>query len=88
MAPRRNPDIVVAVLWEHGGWGAGSAPVAAQVINAFVSKQRKKEGNLLRVADAAKPAVSPAPTPDGVPTASATPANKPGTASAPAVNRP
>jgi penicillin-binding protein 2 len=21
MAPRRNPDIVVAVLWEHGNWG-------------------------------------------------------------------
>jgi penicillin-binding protein 2 len=50
MAPRRNPDIVVAVLWEHGGWGAGSAPVAAQVINAFVTKQRKRAGNI-RVAD-------------------------------------
>ena len=23
MAPRRNPDIAVAVLWEHGGMGAG-----------------------------------------------------------------
>ena len=21
IAPRRNPDIVVVVLWEHGGWG-------------------------------------------------------------------
>jgi penicillin-binding protein 2 len=46
MAPRRNPDIVVAVLWEHGGWGAGSAPMAAQVINAFVSKQRKQQNNV------------------------------------------
>jgi penicillin-binding protein 2 len=46
MAPRRNPDIVVAVLWEHGGWGAGSAPVAAQVINAFVEKQRKRANNI------------------------------------------
>ncbi len=35
MAPRRNPDIVVAVLWEHGGWGSGSAHVAARVIEAF-----------------------------------------------------
>src|ERR1035441_10023539 len=25
MAPRRNPDIVVAVLCEHGGWGATAA---------------------------------------------------------------
>jgi penicillin-binding protein 2 len=50
MAPRRNPDIVVAVLVEHGGWGGtASAPIAAQVINAFVTKQRKREGNLLKV---------------------------------------
>jgi penicillin-binding protein 2 len=55
MAPRRNPDIVVAVLCEHGGWGAeAAAPLAAQVINAFVTKQRKQEGNLLR-ADLPKP---------------------------------
>jgi penicillin-binding protein 2 len=53
MVPRRNPDIVVAVLWEHGGWGAGSAPVAAQVVNAFVDKQRKRAGNI-RVADVPK----------------------------------
>jgi penicillin-binding protein 2 len=56
MAPRRNPDIVVAVLVEHGGWGAeASAPLAARVVNAFVTKQRKREGNLLQVA-APKPA--------------------------------
>jgi penicillin-binding protein 2 len=47
MAPRRNPDIVVAVLSEHGGWGAeAAAPLAAQVINAFVTKQRKHDGNI------------------------------------------
>ena len=46
MAPRRNPDIVVAVLWEHGGWGAGSAHVAARVIEAFVNKQRRLNHNL------------------------------------------
>jgi penicillin-binding protein 2 len=45
MAPRRNPDIVVAVLAEHGGWGAdAAAPLAAQVINAFVSNQRRRDG--------------------------------------------
>lgn len=45
--PRRNPDIVVAVLWEHGGWGNGSAKLAAQVIEAYVDKQRRLDNNLL-----------------------------------------
>jgi len=48
-APRRNPDIVVAVLWEHGGWGNGSARLAAQVIEAFVNKQRRQAGNFIEV---------------------------------------
>jgi len=68
MAPRRNPDIAVAVLWEHGGWGAGSAPVAAQIINAFVTKQRKRENNI-RIAE--KPPAS-TPAPPGQPTAQVT----------------
>ena len=93
MAPRRNPDIVVAVLCEHGGWGAdAAAPVAAQVINAFVTKQRKREGNLLRVVSAPKPApappANPQPNPAGVPTASATPAARPGEPGASAINQP
>ena len=50
VAPRRNPDIVVAVLWEHGNWGNNSAKLAAQVISAYVNKQRARNGNLLRVA--------------------------------------
>jgi penicillin-binding protein 2 len=59
MAPRRNPDIVVAVLVEHGGWGAeASAPLAAQVINAFVTKQRRQQNNL-RIAEVARPAPPP-----------------------------
>ena len=61
MAPRRNPDIVVAVLVEHGGWGASaSAPLAAQVINVFVEKQRKRENNL-RIAAVPKLPASPTP---------------------------
>jgi penicillin-binding protein 2 len=60
MAPRRNPDIVVAVLCEHGGWGAeASAPIAAKVINAFVTKQRKRDNNI-RIADTPKPETAPA----------------------------
>jgi penicillin-binding protein 2 len=69
MAPRRNPDIVVAVLCEHGGWGAtAAAPVAAQVVNAFVTKQRRREGNLIQVSTP-KPAAVPgsSPQPSGPP---------------------
>ncbi len=93
LAPRRNPDIVVAVLCEHGGWGAdAAAPVAAQIINAFVTKQRKREGNLLRVVSAPKPApappANPQPNPAAVPTAAAIPAVRPGSAGSSAVNQP
>ncbi len=62
MAPRRNPDIVVAVLWEHGNWGNNSAKLAAQVVNTFVTKQRKQAGNLLQVAEA-KPLLKDTPMP-------------------------
>ena len=53
MAPRRNPDIVVAVLWENGDWGANSAKLGAQMVNAFVEKKRRVAGNL-HVAEAPK----------------------------------
>jgi len=56
MTPRRNPDIVVAVLWEHGYWGNNSAKLAAQVITAYVNKQRERAGNLQKVAEAPKQA--------------------------------
>jgi penicillin-binding protein 2 len=66
MAPRRNPDIVVAVLWENGNWGNNSAKLAAQVINTFVEKQRKRDNNL-RIADTPQP-----PTPQATPATSST----------------
>ncbi len=76
MAPRRNPDIAVAVLWEHGNWGNNSAKLAAQVIAAYVNKQRTRSGNVMKVAEAA-PAEGPDPktppnneqVPDALPTA-------------------
>ncbi|HEX2918751.1 MAG TPA: penicillin-binding protein 2 [Edaphobacter sp.] len=52
MAPRRNPDIVVAVLLENGDWGWHSAQLAAQVISTYVNKHRRQENNI-RVAAAA-----------------------------------
>jgi penicillin-binding protein 2 len=54
MTPRRNPDIVVAVLWEHGYWGNNSAKLAAQIVDVFVNKQRARAGNLMKVAEVAK----------------------------------
>ncbi|MBB5056173.1 penicillin-binding protein 2 [Granulicella aggregans] len=63
MVPRRNPDIVVAVLVEHGGFGgAASAPLAAQVINTFVTKKRKQDNNLV-VAEVPKPKPAETPAP-------------------------
>lgn len=59
LAPRRNPDIVVAVLWENGDWGANSAKLGARVINAYVEKQRRRAANLVEVASTkAEPAVT------------------------------
>ena len=60
MTPRRNPDIVVAVLWEHGYWGNNSARLASGIIDAFVEKQRRRENNI-RIAE--KP-IYHAPVPD------------------------
>ena len=60
MTPRRNPDIVVAVLWEHGYWGNNSAKLGAQVINAFVTKQRAQAHNLQKLAVAPRPDTPPA----------------------------
>jgi penicillin-binding protein 2 len=75
LAPRRNPDIVVAVLWENGDWGKNSAKLAAQVVSACVDKQRKRAGNI-RLEQVSAPV--PAPT-------DATPKDQPApTASAPA----
>jgi penicillin-binding protein 2 len=75
MTPRRNPDIVVAVLWEHGNWGNNSARLAAQVIDAFVNKQRKRVGNVREVA-AVPPAAKPAIATPSAPAASLPPAEE------------
>lgn len=64
MAPRRNPDIVVVVLWQNGEWGQYAAKLAARVIEAYVNKQRKLEHNI-RVVDTPAPAAKPeTPTPE------------------------
>jgi penicillin-binding protein 2 len=62
VTPRRNPDIVVVVFWQHGGWGNFSAPIAARVIEAYVDKQRRLANNLPEVAADEKPAAANAAT--------------------------
>ncbi len=69
IAPRRNPDIVVAVLWENGDWGKNSAKLAAQVVSAFVDKQRLREGNL-RIEQVSAPAAPKPGDEQPTPTAS------------------
>jgi penicillin-binding protein 2 len=46
-APRRNPDIAVCVLFEAGEHGKLAGRLAAQVIAAYVNKQRMTDHNLI-----------------------------------------
>jgi penicillin-binding protein 2 len=55
MVPRRNPEIVVAVLQEHGDWGSNSARIAAQVVATYVNKKRMQDNNVMEQAGAGKP---------------------------------
>src|SRR5437016_4576369 len=42
VTPRRNPEIVVAVRFEGGEHGQFAARIAAQVVKAYVDKQRRQ----------------------------------------------
>src|SRR5207237_2022941 len=42
VTPRRSPEIVVAVLFEGGEHGQFAARIAAQVVKAYVDKQRQQ----------------------------------------------
>ncbi len=42
-APRENPEIVVAVLWENGAHGDMAAPIARDVIKAWFDKKARIE---------------------------------------------
>jgi penicillin-binding protein 2 len=53
--PRRNPEFVVAVLWEHGDWGSNAARLAAQVATVYVNKKRIQDQNALAMAGKSSP---------------------------------
>jgi penicillin-binding protein 2 len=53
--PRRNPEFVVAVLWEHGDWGSNAAKLASQVATVYVNKKRIQDQNALAFAGKSSP---------------------------------
>jgi penicillin-binding protein 2 len=56
ITPRRNPEVVVAVLYQNGDKSWYSARIGARVISAYVEKQRRLAHNLQPL-KAATPAV-------------------------------
>ena len=59
VTPRRNPEIVVAVLFEGGEHGKLAARLAAQIIRAYVEKQRLLRNNPMLFSDKADPGSVP-----------------------------
>jgi penicillin-binding protein 2 len=46
VTPRRNPELVVAVLWQNGEFSYYPARIGAKVVSAYVEKQRRLANNL------------------------------------------
>lgn len=59
VTPRRNPEVVVAVLFEGGEHGKLAARLCAQVIRAYVEKQRRLRNNPMLFSDKADPGSVP-----------------------------
>ncbi|MFQ5776926.1 MAG: penicillin-binding protein 2 [Terriglobia bacterium] len=54
LAPHRNPEIVVAVLLEHGEHGAAAAPLARAVIQAYYESKKREPGSQFAYAPRAR----------------------------------
>ncbi|HLJ29412.1 MAG TPA: penicillin-binding protein 2 [Candidatus Angelobacter sp.] len=59
VTPRRNPEIVVALLIEQGEHGPIAAQLASKVIKAFVEKQRRVHNNPMLFSDKGDPGSVP-----------------------------
>jgi penicillin-binding protein 2 len=59
VTPRRNPEIVVAVLFEGGEHGKLAARLAAQIVKAYVEKQRRLRNNPTLFSDKVDPGSVP-----------------------------
>ena len=55
VTPRRNPELVVAVLWQNGEFSYYPARIGAEVVAAYVDKQRRLAHNLPPAKAAGKP---------------------------------
>ncbi|MGA7241750.1 MAG: penicillin-binding protein 2 [Terracidiphilus sp.] len=71
VTPTRNPELVVAVLWQNGGFSYYPARIGARVVAAYIEKQRRLEHNL-------QPQKAPAPRPVEVSAMWTTPNTTPG----------
>jgi penicillin-binding protein 2 len=49
VTPRRNPELVVAVLWQNGNKSWFAARIGARLVSAYVEKQRRLANNLVPV---------------------------------------
>jgi penicillin-binding protein 2 len=47
VTPRRNPELVVCVLWQNGEFSYYPARLGARVVSAYVEKQRRLANNLV-----------------------------------------
>src|SRR5579864_3221897 len=68
--PRRNPDVVVCVLFQGGEHGKLAARLATQVIKAFVDKQRRQPVKMVKGSGDGKTEIgalwtAPSDDPDG-----------------------
>jgi penicillin-binding protein 2 len=70
VTPRRNPELVVAVLWQNGEFSYYPARLGARVVAAYVEKQRRLANNLM-------PVKAPAPPPAEVGAVWTTPNSSP-----------
>lgn len=60
-APRRNPEIVIAVLVEHGAHGSSAAaPIARDIVKRYYEKKQQQEKQQLRAGEG-EPAATPVP---------------------------
>ena len=48
VTPTRNPELVVAVLWQNGSFSYYPARIGAKVVSAYVEKQRRLAHNLVQ----------------------------------------
>ena len=57
-APAVDPEIVVVVLNEHGGWGAeAAAPAASKIIDTYFRIKREEQGTVAQVEHTLPPVV-------------------------------